>query len=98
MSEQTTLVRVTSEHIKHGEPDDCGKCPVALALLDAIPYATDVAVDHDELTVWVPGHMWQASTPPAAQLFIAEFDNFEPVAPFDFTVTWRVEQHWEQEP
>ena len=92
MSENTTLVRVTSEHIKRGTPRRLTSCPVALAVMDAIGKAgTHASVDGIEIVAWVPGEVWTASPSRAVDDFIYFFDNGEPVDPFEFTVTWRVE-------
>lgn len=95
MSENTTFVRVTSEHISAGVRHDCGCCPVALAVraaLGDLP-SRDVAVDTIEITAWPgSGETWIASTPPAARSFIEAFDGRQPVEPFEFTLTWRIDE------
>jgi hypothetical protein len=86
----TTVVRVTADHIKYGEVQDCEKCPIALAVLDAISNPAQVDVNQDIITLWLPGATWVADPPHVAKSFIEDFDNCATVAPFDFTLTWRV--------
>lgn len=91
MSDQT-LIRVTPAHIVHGWRRDCEKCPIALAVLEAIadPAAT-VEVGEDAIDLNLPGEWRQADTPRVAADFIYAFDELEDsYGPIEFTLTWRV--------
>jgi hypothetical protein len=96
MSTQT-LVRVTAEHIARGVVKDCEKCPVALAVIDALGdlFTKDSTVDAecDSIIFW-PGpdlEMWRAPTPTVAADFIDAFDSYfqGTAAPFEFVLKWR---------
>jgi hypothetical protein len=89
-------VNVTQEHIDRGERNACAKCPVALALLAAIPGAgmSDVywgGADDEHVDacaiVWIDGKRkaLHLQLPQEASAFIAEFDDGLPVTPFTFT-------------
>ena len=55
---ETIDVRVTSDHINRGTPRMARACPVALALKDAMPGATQVIVSYSYLSVRVVGASW----------------------------------------
>lgn len=94
MSDPQTLVRVTADHIADGVPHNCEKCPIALAVTDALSLAgVPVEVDALEITAYRPGEVWSATMPAIARAFLTHYDDAEPVAPFDFMVTWRVESY-----
>jgi hypothetical protein len=81
------ILSVTREHIKKGKAGDCGKCPVALALLDGLPNATKVSVDEDSIIVVEAkgnGRTVSYHVPRSVERFINNFDDEEPVKPFAF--------------
>ena len=92
-------VPVTAGHIDRGTPGDCTACPIALAILDAIPQAT-----HAEVAWWTcaeneAGESGAGATirlergilngrlGKAADAFVVAFDNGQPVEPFTITIT-----------
>ena len=84
----TVTISVTQEHIDDGKPEECGSCPIALAILATIPGACRVAVYDDHANVWVPAGKGRSITldlPPEAGAFVLDFDAGEPVSPFTFT-------------
>jgi hypothetical protein len=92
---------VTAEHIAKGKPEQCSKCPIALAILAAFPVLASVAVNPEWASVErVAGDdpdvlFLDAELPQAARDFIAAFDQPSewhgpsPVHPFEFEVTWK---------
>jgi hypothetical protein len=84
-------VSVTEDHIKRGIKEDCDKCAIALAVLDAVEYrslATGPIVrvfDPNEIEVYgkrysvvVDYHMVKS--------FISNFDSGNNVEPISFTI------------
>lgn len=89
----TTTVTVTAGHIAAGIAGDCGACPVALAIHDALgarPYIT-VMVFAAEAVARQCDRYVEASLPQAARDFIGRFDSTQPVEPFTFDLTWQEE-------
>lgn len=72
-------VEVTEDDIKQGEAGSCLNCPIALALQRHSPN-TDIVVQGD----WCVFGDREADLPPAAQAFIAAFDDGDPVESFAF--------------
>jgi hypothetical protein len=74
-------ISVTQDDIDNGERQRCATCPVALAIRRVLPGAPMVSVGgwsvllSTELEVLLPG---------VAEEFIAAFDRYAPVAPFEF--------------
>jgi hypothetical protein len=85
-------VAVTQDHISRGTPSDCGRCPVALALLDAMPgaYLAEVCWAGPDArawaTVWLPRGTLTGWLGEAAGPFIHDYDFGDPVEPFTFTM------------
>lgn len=76
-------IKVTQEHIDKGVTLDNCLCPVALACKDAGLEQPRV----DAFTVYVLGkHPYLYSLPRTARIFIANFDDHEPVHPFEFEI------------
>ena len=46
-----TTVSVTAKHLAKGIREDCEHCPVALAIVDAIPGPIGVWVGPDEISI-----------------------------------------------
>ena len=95
-------IHVTQDHINDGLPDNCSKCPIALAVSDAlkaraVPFF-NLAVRAEEVVVWTGENnprQINASLPDNAQNFIEEFDSWDPteeglpdVAPFEFEISF----------
>jgi hypothetical protein len=95
----TVTVSVTQEHIDRGKPARCHDCPIALAIIAAMPGAVDASVfylDCEEpqmrATVWMnDGTAHQLNLPDEADEFARAFDwaDDEPVSPFTFTAELR---------
>jgi hypothetical protein len=92
MRSKQTTVRVTAGHIAHGEVRACHKCPIALAVLDALgnPAGALAGVGMDGIEVTMPGEFRLADTPSVARDFIEDFDFLGDVSPIEFTLTWLV--------
>ena len=58
----TTIV-VTTEHIANGEPENSERCPIALAIRDALPDAGPVAVDGDQVAFTDCGDWFEVELP-----------------------------------
>jgi hypothetical protein len=84
----STLITVTAEHIAHGVRESCTDCPVALAIMDALPCTDLIAVDGDEVTFGEIADWTEVKFPAEVQLFIKAFDDGEPVEPFSFTLDY----------
>ena len=66
----TITVNVMQHHIEKGEPKDCMKCPIALAIQDQNPQ-----LDLNDITI---------DLPEKAIYFIDDFDNNKKVYPISF--------------
>ena len=85
-------VTVTAEHIRHGVPGECGNCPIALALAEAInnpAWFAHIQVFIVKAVVLSDDGTWSVTLPEQAQAFIASFDTAHEVEPFEFGLTWR---------
>jgi len=76
-------INVTADHIRRGVCGDMGKCPIALACVDAgLEYP---AVDADRIDYEVAPGLRGHSTPPVAIChFVENFDDGKHVDPFAF--------------
>lgn len=90
----TRTWRVTEEDIEAGERFDCWKCPIARSMQREFPdFITEA--DPTQLSLLkeddagVENYVWQADTPDNADQFMADFDNDNPVEPFEITVTFK---------
>jgi hypothetical protein len=100
----TQTIRVTAGHIRRGKPEECSKCPVALAILDGFPEVTEVIVNQEWATVkrGEADPFLDAEMPLAAREFISAFDQPSlwigpsPVKPFEFEVTWLTVEEQEE--
>jgi hypothetical protein len=82
------LIAIEQRHIDAGEPGECGKCPIALALMEAFP-GTRVEVGDATIDFYdgdTPTNV--ADTPGDGEWFIARFDSGMPVSPcvLDLTI------------
>lgn len=87
---KTLTIQVTAEHIKEGQRANCTKCPIALALLEAVKPARWVSVG-PLLLFALPQEPWYyraAEFPTYVQEFISDFDAGLPVEPIMFEATF----------
>lgn len=81
-------VNVKDYHIERGVMSDCGKCPVALALYEAVSEATGIPMG--EFFIYVDGLSAQIGfideyyVPDEVTSFIGDYDNSIAVKPFTF--------------
>ena len=89
----TTIVVVTTEHIERGEPENCERCPVALAIMDALPAAGVPEVGPSQISFRVSDYQWaDIGLPPEAIDFIETFDGgTDDVEPFSFELDYPAE-------
>ena len=82
-------VNLTQNHIYHGDAGECGSCPAALAILDALPGTQpDVEGRHIRLhRGTIGGKSARVDTPQAVRNFIKDFDDGLHVEPFTFELT-----------
>ena len=78
-------MEVTQEHINQGLPEDCGVCPVALAVKEALPYITRCFVDGNTIELQRTD-VQSIPTPLIARRFILDFDNKIVGLPFNFDI------------
>ena len=85
------VIQVTQEHIDRGQPGNCGKCMVAMAIADHYGQEADtrylaspfefIELGQDEPRFRVPPHV---------RVAMNRFDRGERVHPFEFVVGERV--------
>ncbi len=63
-------IHVTKEHIAKGDKHDCRKCPVALAVKDAFPFAEIIDADLEKIRI---DSRW-FETPDKVARFMNRFD------------------------
>lgn len=99
-----TTVRVTRQHIDAGKPGDACRCAFALAVIDAIDnegiqawrvdvdgpgggkdWRTTAHLDEDERS-----RVYAASLPRSVVDWILDFDEGEPVQPFEVQLNWEL--------
>jgi hypothetical protein len=82
-------VTVTREHIDRGAERTCDRCPVALAIMAAVPGLSFVEVMSPELgyalLFGMDSDVGDMDLPGSAKQFIRDFDAGRPVRPFTFT-------------
>lgn len=79
------IVEVKPDHIKWGIRNDCSRCPVAQAIMDAIGDARAfVKVSFDEILVTRGQDTVKYKTPGLVRGFIGKFDARYKVKPFTF--------------
>lgn len=86
----STTINVTAEHIAQGVQAECTRCPIALAIGEALPDATYVSVNLRAIELTDGPHevYLQDPLPIRARAFIREFDNGWPVRPFSFELPY----------
>ena len=95
---ETTVVRVTDRHIAEGKPRNECECPFALAVLEALAAEgmKVAAVDVDYFDVFVVQEdetgcrRYRATLPAEAAEFVDNFDDGDPVVPFEVELTWEL--------
>jgi hypothetical protein len=84
-------IEVTQEDIDKGLRQ-CGEaCPIALAMLRAIPTARDIFVDQKVIQFSIDNGMFSCRTDKTTEQFILDFDNAISVNPSLFTLH---EERW----
>ena len=78
-------IHVTQEHIDNGIRDSCLQCPIALALLEALPIH-DVWVHKEEISIFDATSNKVYGPNLQVRDFITRFDAGEEVEPFSFTL------------
>ena len=87
-------VDVSSWHIEKGLPSEGDRCPVALALSDALALNDrKLDVGHNSFTIsYADGtYLMNLPLPGEAQNFIYRFDNHNPVEPFSFEIDYYID-------
>ena len=81
-------VNVTAKHITEGRRESMMRSPIALAVLDAVPDATDAAEYHETVDIWLRGrpNPLECELPPEAKAFAVGFDSGEECGPITFTL------------
>jgi hypothetical protein len=96
---ETALVRVLDRHIAEGKPRSECECPVALAVIEALAAdgvtaeAGTVEVDYYDVFVVdgeTGGRRYRATLPAEAADFVDNFDDGDPVVPFEVELTWEL--------
>ena len=78
-------INVTAEHIAHGVRKVCDKCPVALAIKEAIPAATYVMAGTGVIDITLNKVFKSYEAPESVREFIVNFDRgIKPHLPFSF--------------
>lgn len=81
----TVRVRVTQEDIDAGVRDDCNRCPLALAVMRAVPQAKMAVVTYASVKLVMDATtLVTAKLPDRATLAIVEFDSSGTMSPFEF--------------
>jgi hypothetical protein len=87
---RTVEISVTADHIARGEQRNCERCPIALALLEAVPYAPLIEVNAGHADIHHLGAEHEGMPcmlPDEALDFIQGFDEgADWVGPFTFTL------------
>ena len=85
-----TTINVTAEHIERGEPENSEHCPVALAIMDALPQAGVPCVGSSEVTFRAADDRWvDVGLPDEVSVFIETFDDgTDNVGPFTFELDY----------
>lgn len=87
-----TTITVTADHIAEGIPGECTECPIALAIVEALPELTEVAVYTDRIGIWTerpPGLGFiEVVLPAEAAAFIEAYDGTMDAQPFTFELDY----------
>ena len=83
-----TAVNVTAGHIAEGEPGNCERCAVALAIRDTFPDLPYSLVGPEEITMGPIDAETSLPTPREAVFFMLVFDNGDHVEPFTFELDY----------
>lgn len=79
-------IYVNKEHIERGIKNDCGKCPIALALLEQVPDIKFALIDTETIGFLVSnsGKWIEKNHTVKTGKFIQDFDCGKSVKPFHF--------------
>jgi hypothetical protein len=84
-----TTVDVTAEHIANGTAASCTRCPVALAITDAVPEATGAYVTQLFIILHRGDErLAKFRTPPSAVTFINDLTQNKRLTPFTFDLDY----------
>jgi len=87
-----TTINVTAEHIENGVRENCERCPVALAIMDAFPGASGIYVESRVFSISRDGYRRdEIKLPREASEFIWDFDASKTVQPFSFELDYPAE-------
>src|SRR5690348_11026030 len=91
MAKISVLVKVTARHIQKGQPNFADSCPVALAVRSLVRKNVHVSVADDgpEILLCSDGTICTHKLRLAEMNWIANFDDGEPVKPFQFKMRVR---------
>lgn len=79
-------IEVTQDDIDSGRRHSCIKCPVALAMMRAVP-AEEVQIhSYYGVVFYKDNNRNRFALPPAVIEFVDKFDHWAEVAPFTFTI------------
>lgn len=88
-------VEVTQQDIEHGVKQDCGRCPVALALRRALrkqeTYIQEVIVHGNDIVVIYKNKGYRTLTPQNITHFINWFDTYGSLAIYAVPFTFELE-------
>ena len=78
------IIKVTKKHIKNGNRHSIYSCPVALAIQEELGYPdfSSICVGNDNFMNKDTYRI--VSSPRSVQRFIAKYDTYEEVSPFNF--------------
>jgi hypothetical protein len=83
------VIRVTADHIARGERSLSSRCPIARAIAEQSGFSLDdIAVGPDEASILNFEVWFRARLPLTAYAFIRDFDDGQPVKPFEFAAEW----------
>jgi hypothetical protein len=85
-ADRQITVRVEQEHIDRGERKQSSCCAVALAIKEQVPGVVDVEVDCVICFQTDDGESYSMTASEEVSKFIDDFDNCQPVEPFQFKI------------
>ena len=75
-------LKIDQECIDAGVPNECQKCPMALALAK-LNFVEESCVYHESSLIKVNGKIFVADNPQEVESFVRNFDAREEVLPFE---------------
>jgi len=89
------LVRVSAGRIRAGEPGDCFRCAVALAL-QAATGDDHANVYEDDWRLWIEVHSRHIPAPDDVRRFVDNFDGGAVLRPFSFRLPPFTDPEWRE--